>query len=49
MIKMRQNQFHIHFFSPGYFSKGVFNGAGQILRQNGLLVTYGVRTNSKFI
>lgn len=26
------------------FSQGVFNGAGQILKQNGLLMTYGVRT-----
>lgn len=30
------------------FSKGVFNGAGQILRQNGLLITYGVCSNSCF-
>lgn len=25
-----------------FFTKGVFNGAGQIIKHNGLLVTYGV-------
>uniref|UniRef100_A0A7N8Y4M7 Zgc:103625 n=1 Tax=Mastacembelus armatus TaxID=205130 RepID=A0A7N8Y4M7_9TELE len=30
------------------FKTGVFNGAGQILRQNGLLITYGVSAKSSF-
>lgn len=32
----------INMLLKNYFLKGVFNGAGQILKQNGLLMTYGV-------
>lgn len=29
------------------FLKGVFSGAGQLLKQNGVLVAYGVCTGNK--
>lgn len=32
----------INMLLKNYFLKGLFNGAGQILKQNGLLMTYGV-------